>query len=371
MTTDSEDVEAIENSTDQNDLGKLNSSSESSKLKEGNGKVSPQKRTKRILLMVNAGVALVCVALLIFFSTTVFKFADYVPQEDPTLISIKLEGLDYASTFLSHSGSIYNNLDVPTKNGKIFAGWYETKEGNERVSSITPTPDEDSTLFARWEDIFTGIKLPILSFESFTNGSEAYPKDGYPIDRFLRLAQDLKEQGYYFPTWKEVISYSQQRCLLPEKSIILTTNQYDRSVKELLEPVLDKAGVLMTSFVVTDPDIAQVSDGQQSQYLLLRSQGNKIYKKGLDGIPVYRSWTQGEIQADIDASSQVLGIREVYAYPDGEYDEVYVQALTALDFRLAVTKADTLVGGDSSPMALPRLVIGHDDTVEDILKLIR
>lgn len=76
----------------------------------------------------------------------------------------------------------------------------------------------------------------------------------------------LNEEGYYYPTWKEVRDYVDGKLLLPDKSIVLCFDDGAVSFLENGIPVLEKCKTPATCFMITSYNGEEKIAQYQSDY---------------------------------------------------------------------------------------------------------
>lgn len=80
--------------------------------------------------------------------------------------------------------------------------------------------------------------------------------------------------------------------------------------------MIDKNKLLSTSSMIT----AYRQDPAPSMYVLRRSHTDDMHRAGENGKGRIVNWTAEEIAADMNASADILGVREVMAHPFGHDD---------------------------------------------------
>ncbi len=74
-------------------------------------------------------------------------------------------------------------------------------------------------------------------------------------------------------------------------------------------------------------------DPAPNQYVLRRSHTHDMHKAGADGNGQMVNLSAAEIAADMETSAQVLGVKEVMAYPFGHHNETSKEGLRHGGFR--------------------------------------
>lgn len=178
--------------------------------------------------------------------------------------------------------------------------------------------DQRIELFAAWktpeENAAEGTRVPILMYHQFTSnpdGETGWLRGNYAyIGDFDAQMNHIATTGFYLPTWDELSAFIDGRLFLPSRSVIITDDDADQSWFDLAVPVIDKYRLLSTSFMITayrtDPPHRSTCCGARTPTTCTRRgerQGRMV------------NWTADQIAADLNASGDVLGVREVMAYP--------------------------------------------------------
>ena len=176
----------------------------------------------------------------------------------------------------------------------------------------------------------------------------------------------LKEEGFYFPTWREVRDYVDGKLMLPEKSIVLTFDDGEKKTLEKLVPVLDACRVPATSFLITSKKGETKVKEYTSEYLLYESHTHDMHRAG--GVPGHRGIfpviSEEEGMADLQKSIEICGSGLAIAYPYGDFNE-NVRAITeAAGFLVGVTTQFGNARPGMDPLALPRVRMWQDQTLD-------
>lgn len=71
------------------------------------------------------------------------------------------------------------------------------------------------------------------------------------------------------------------------------------------------------------------------------------------------NWSVDQIVADMETSAQILGVKEVMAYPYGHYDDTAKEALRQAGFEMARTVEPGYVRAGTDKLALPTIRINY------------
>lgn len=266
-------------------------------------------------------------------------------------------------------GSPVDFLPYATLNGMRFAGWYTAPEGDASAVKINNNslellvPDTDQTLYARFEPRPTATDyenpgLPILMYHYFydpnlgESGSDANWMDIHLFEEHLAYFQ---AQNYYFPTWEEVGSYIRGEILLPEKSIVLCSDDGHESFFRLAAPLVQKYEAKMTSFIVLidlPPERLQEFDPAIIQ---IQSHSYDMHRGGSDGDARILTSSYQEVYDDALMGEQILGNSLAYCYPYGKTNANAKQALADAGVGVALVIVNDRAYPLSDPMEVPRL----------------
>lgn len=292
--------------------------------------------------------------------------------DDPNACAVGFAGDGLADApMLQTQTALYAGLPIPSRDGLVFAGWYATPEdaasfsipGRVNGADIVTCVDRQITLHAAWktpeENAAEDARIPILMYHQFTalpEGEDHWLRLNYAyIGDFDAHMNHIATTGFYLPTWDELGAFIDGRLFLPSHSVIITDDDADQTWFDLAVPVIDKYGVLATSFMIT----ADRQDPVPSPYVLRRSHTHDMHQAGDNGEGRMVNWTADEIAADLEASASVLGAKEVIAYPFGHYNDTSKAGVAQAGFELARTIEPGYVSIGSDKLALPVIRINY------------
>ena len=183
----------------------------------------------------------------------------------------------------------------------------------------------------------------------------------------------LNEEGYYFPTWKEVREYIDGELMLPDKSIVITFDDGSRSFLDYGIPVLEKCCVPATSFVITSNDGEKKIAGYQSDYVTYQSHSDNMHRPGgnIGHGGIFTALSYDEALADLQKSIEICGSSDAFAYPYGDYNESCRQVVEDAGFLCAVTtQAGKAYPGDN-PMLLPRVRMSLGQSLDQFISMVQ
>lgn len=283
---------------------------------------------------------------------------------------------------LQSQGALFAGLPVPGRDGAVFGGWYSTPadaaafaiaqrvNGSESVDCV----GQRVTLYGSWksteENTAENARIPILMYHQFTAKLEGEPgwlRGNYAyIGDFDAHMNHIATTGFYLPTWDELSAFIDGRLFLPGHSVIVTDDDADQSWFDLAVPVVDAHRVLTTSFMIT----AHRQDPAPSLYVLRRSHTHEMHQAGANGDGRIVNWSIPEIVADMQASADVLGVKEVMAYPFGHHDETAKEALRQAGFEMARTIEPGYVTIGADKLSLPTVRINYGMGLDALIDLI-
>ena len=272
---------------------------------------------------------------------------------------------------LQWQNALYAGLPIPAQDGRVFAGWYASEADAaaftvaERINGADPVVcvDQQVDLFAGWTtpeaNAAAAVQVPILMYHQFTanpEGETGWLRGNYAyIGDFDAQMNHIATTGFYLPTWDELSAFIDGRLFLPARSVIITDDDADQTWFDLAVPVVDKYKVLTTSFMIT----AYRQDPPPSTYVLRRSHTHDMHQAGDNGKGRMVNWTADEIAADLNTSGDILGVREVIAYPYGHYNDTAKQGVAMAGYEMARTIEPGRVQIGTDKLALPVVRIDY------------
>jgi hypothetical protein len=283
---------------------------------------------------------------------------------------------------VEQQGRLYQHLPIPRRDGKVFAGWYRTPTDAaaytqaQRVngSEVVACSEQQQTLYGAWKSpaavAAENVGVPILMYHQFTtnpNGETGPLRLNYTyIGDFEKQIAYLAGQQFYLPTWPELSAFIDGALSLPKRSVIVTDDDADKTWIQLAVPVVDKYKVLTTSFVITK----WRHEGTPSTYVLQRSHSNDMHEPGANGKGRMVNWPVDQIVADLQTSADVLGAKEVFAYPFGHYNDTAKQALRQAGFEMARTIENGYVRKGTDKLALPCIRVDYGESMASFMKAV-
>jgi hypothetical protein len=303
--------------------------------------------------------------------------------DDPLACAVTFTGEGApAEPMLQHHDDVYHGLPIPSIEGKVFGGWYSSAadasaftvaarvNGADRVACV----DQRVELFAGWktpeENLAEDAQVGILMYHQFTarpEGESGWLRGNYAyIGDFDAQMNHIASTSFYLPTWDELSAFIDGRLFLPARSVIITDDDADQSWFDLAVPVIDGYGLLSTSFMIT----GDRQDPAPSIFVQRRSHTHAMHQAGDNGKGRMVNWSAEEIAADLNASGDVLGVREVIAYPYGHYNDTAKQGVATAGYEMARTIEPGFVTIGTDKLALPVVRIDYGMTVDALISRI-
>lgn len=181
-----------------------------------------------------------------------------------------------------------------------------------------------------------------------------------PASSFEAQLKWLKENNYYYPSFKELRAYIDGKHSLPKKSVILTFDDGEEGFLGVGGDLLKKYEIPATSFIIgnlsqTASNLKQFAnpyiDYQSHTYGLHvdgtsgKGHGGKIFDLNAD-----------QQTADFKQCNEILGAdADALAYPFGDYDENSLTACKNANILCAFTVDYNQVHVGDNPYALSRM----------------
>ncbi|QIG38793.1 polysaccharide deacetylase family protein [Microbacterium sp. 4R-513] len=303
--------------------------------------------------------------------------------QDPNACAVSFEGDGISDApQLQTQGALYSALPIPSRDGSVFAGWYATPADAASFniparingSELVACTQQQITLYGSWktpeENAAENARIPIMMYHQFTAnpaGESGWLRGNYAyIGDFDAHMNHIATGGFYLPTWDELSAFIDARLWLPNHSVIITDDDADQSWFDLAAPVVDRYKLLATSFMIT----AYRQDPPPNPYVLRRSHTHDMHKAGANGEGEMVNLTAEQIAADMETSAQVLGVKEVMAYPYGHYNETSKEGLRLAGFEMARTIEPGYVTIGTDKLALPVQRINYGMGVDAVARLI-
>ncbi len=304
-------------------------------------------------------------------------------SDDPAACAVSFAGDGIAEPpQLQSEGKLYAYLPIPSREGAVFAGWYATPADAQALTiparvngaDVVACTDNEITLYGAWktpEEVASeNVGVPILMYHQFTTrpeGEDGWLKGNYAyINDFDAHMAYIAEKQFYLPTWDELSAFIDGRLFLPHQSVIVTDDDADQTWLDLAVPVVEKYQVLTTSFVITGARQAP----SPGLHVLQRSHTHDMHTAGDNGKGRMVNYSVEEIVRDMEASAEVLGAKEVMAYPYGHYNDTAKEGLRQAGYEMARTIEPGVVRAGTDKLALPTVRINYGMGLQDLINQI-
>lgn len=298
---------------------------------------------------------------------------------DPNACAVSFAGDGIAlDPELQTRGVRYAALPLPRAEGRVFAGWYPTVADAQALTlsarvngaDLVSCTGREQVLHAGWTtpeaNAAEDAGIPILMYHQFTQkpeGEDGWLRGNYAyVGDFDAQMAHIQESGFYLPTWDELSAFIDGRLFLPKHSVIITDDDADSSWLELAAPIVDARHLLTTSFVITSSRTEPTPNG----FVLQRSHTHDMHRAGANGKGRMVNDDADTIAADLEQSAQILGAKEVVAYPFGHYNDTTKEGVRRAGFELGRTIEPGYVRIGTDKLALPVIRVNYGMTVDDL-----
>ena len=167
----------------------------------------------------------------------------------------------------------------------------------------------------------------------------------------------LKEEGYYFPSFKELRAYADGEIALPQKSVILTFDDGQMGFLSYGIPLLNEYRVPATSFLIGVNDGENKVRNNASAYVAFESHSYNMHRPGgnIGHGGVISALSKEEIEDDLLRQQEIVGSSQAFAYPYGDVTEVAKEAVGRAGIQCAFTTQYGKVPRGDDYRALPRV----------------
>ncbi len=229
------------------------------------------------------------------------------------------------------------------------------------MTGITHGVAQDNTTDSPTKQAVEG-SISVLIYHRF--GDDRYPSTNVRMDQFETQIKWLKENGFSFPTLKQVVDAHKRGETLPGKNILITADDGYQSIADNGWPMLKAAGIPLTLFVATSP-----IDAGSSNYMSwdtirhLDAEGVTIGHHGASHMHMADASAK-DIDADLQQANQrfldELGyVPNVFAWPYGEYNPDHYAILKENGLDAAFGQYSASLGPASDLMSMPRFAINE------------
>ncbi len=239
------------------------------------------------------------------------------------------------------------------------------------VALPTVTTDGDNTTVTA-SNTGTGHGIPILMYHYFYSeeAGEVGPNSNYTeIKAFEEQIKYLKENNYYFPTWSEVRDYVDGKINLPAKSVVVTMDDWHKSVPKYALPILNKYEVPATAFLITVYETGLFFKNYQSPYISFQSHTHNMHRGGCRGGSngLFRCINHDAGLKDLQTSIGILGSNDAIAYPFGDVTNNVLSITKEAGFKVGVTTKFGRAKKGMDPLRLPRVRVSKGESLKTFI----
>lgn len=302
---------------------------------------------------------------------------------DPDACAVSFTGDGIAlDPQLQTQGVLYAGLPLPRAEGRVFAGWYATADDAAQLSiagrvngaDLVACEQRQITLHGAWTtpegNAAEDARIPILMYHQFTTkpeGEDNWLKLNYAyVGDFDAHMAYIQETAFYLPTWDELNAFIDGTLFLPKRSVIITDDDADITWLQLAAPIVDQRQLLTTSFVITSAR----TEPTPNRFVLQRSHTHDMHRAGANGKGRMVNDPADVIAADLEQSAQILGAKEVVAYPFGHHDDTTTRGVAEAGFALGRTIEHGYVRIGTDKLRLPVIRIDYGMTVDAVKRAI-
>ncbi|MGM9882453.1 MAG: PssE/Cps14G family polysaccharide biosynthesis glycosyltransferase [Bacilli bacterium] len=198
-------------------------------------------------------------------------------------------------------------------------------------------------------------QLPIIYYHNiaYQDEIEKYSLDqGYTfsLEIFEEEMKYLYDNGYTSINMQEFSCWKQKKCKLPEKAVMITFDDGCYSLKEYIEPILEKYNLNAVAFIITDrveditsnytPGIIKYVGNDyiknSSNIFEFGSHSNGLHYRTENGnMPIASTMTEEELLKDLNTSYSILN-SNIFAYPFTYFDRNLIHALKDSKYEYAL-----------------------------------
>jgi len=300
-------------------------------------------------------------------------------SNDPKACAVSYAGDGIAiAPQLQTEGVRYENVPIPHADGRVFGGWYDTAADADTMNlaaringaDLVTCTDRQRTLHAAWTtpqaNTAEAAAIPILMYHQFTRnpqGEQGWLKLNYAyVGDFDAQMAYIQESGFYLPTWDELSAFIDGKLSLPKRSVIITDDDADSTWLEMAAPIVNDRKLITTSFVITSAR----TEPTPNPFVLQRSHTHDMHRAGANGKGRMVNEDADTIAADLEKSAEILGAKEVVAYPYGHYNDTTKEGMRRAGFELGRTVEHGYVRIGTDKLALPVIRMNYGMTVADL-----
>lgn len=218
----------------------------------------------------------------------------------------------------------------------------------------------------------TGRGIPILMYHRFYSkeaGEVGEDANYVEINDFEEQVKYLKENNYYFPSWSEVRDFVDGKINLPSKSVVITMDDWHKSVPKYAVPILNKYEVPGTAFLITVYETGLYFKNYKSPYINFESHTHNMHrggcKSGANGL--FRCINHEAGVKDLQTSISIVGNSDAIAYPFGDVNNNVLAITKEVGFKVGVTTKFGRAKKGMDPLMLPRIRVSKGESLRTFI----
>lgn len=243
-------------------------------------------------------------------------------------------------------------------------------EAEENKNAVVNKPEKESKAIPLTNGEKSNNSLAVLMYHYFydkSKGETAKNSNWMEISNFEEQLKYLKENDYYYPTWQEVADFVDGKIDLPEKSVVITMDDGNKSVYDLAIPLLDEYDIPATAFIITKNFDSTYIEKYKNSTIDFESHTNNMHRAGgtIGHGGIFTALSLEEGLADLKESIEKLGGNAgALAYPYGDCTERTKQAAEQAGFKVAFTTVNKKVKPGMDKYELPRVRMYKEITLK-------
>ncbi len=291
-------------------------------------------------------------------------------ENDYLILGKKIKLNDYTAKD-NYDGDITNKVKI---NGKVN----NKKQGVYKIKYSVKDSSDNETILEKIINVQekNTLGIPVLMYHWFYDDTKGEKPGNVNTHNYIskteltKQVKYLKENNYYFPSWKELIDYIDGKIDLPKKSVIVTDDDCVNSFFKVALPVFQKYEVPVTSFCITNKN--NWKKYTQEKYLDFESHTNAMHERRCKNwTGAYMCSSYKEIYDDLILSIKKVKNKYAFAYPFGHHSESSIKALKDSGIKLAFTINSGRVRKGNNKYLLPRVRISKGTTINQFKNLVR
>ena len=228
------------------------------------------------------------------------------------------------------------------------------------------------------------VKVPILMYHHFTEESTASPNE-CSAARFREHIAALSGAGYHTVTFADLLGFVYNGTELPQKPVLLTSDDGYASVPERALPILQEYGMgisvaviggmagkvgLIPHFSLEEAEVWKGTVEPVSHTWQMHERNDCCYGVLTSAGTLHPAFLR-DFQKIRQAADSFPMMGQVFVYPYGKYSAESEAVLTILGYRVSVTTeygiAEVTAGVPDTLRLLPRIGVCGEMTAETLL----